>query len=165
EYEMHTSPTVWVKYALADDPSKLDAALQGRQVSTVIWTTTPWTLPASMAVAFHPEAEYVALDAGSDVYLVAEKLASDFSSPPVLARFSGSRLESLRFRHPFLDRNVLGVLAEYVTMDQGTGVVHTAPAHGAEDFVTGVKYKLDVNCNVDAAGRLQNGLPEYNGLK
>ncbi|HZQ67761.1 MAG TPA: isoleucine--tRNA ligase [Terriglobales bacterium] len=171
EYEMHTSPTVWVKYALADDPARLDPALKGKQVSTVIWTTTPWTLPASMAVAFHPEAEYVALDAGSDVYLVAEKLASDFSSkvdlssPPVLARFSGSRLESLRFRHPFLDRNVLGVLAEYVTMDQGTGVVHTAPAHGAEDFVTGVKYKLDVNCNVDAAGRLQNGLPEYNGLK
>ncbi len=171
EYEMHTSPTVWVKYSLADDPSKLDSALTGRQVSTVIWTTTPWTLPASMAVAFHPEAEYVALDSGSDVYIVAEKLAADFSSraglnsPPVLARFPGSKLENLHFKHPFLDRTVLGVLADYVTMDQGTGVVHTAPAHGAEDFITGVKYKLDVNCNVDAAGRLQNGLPEYNGLK
>ena len=171
EYEMHTSPTVWVKYALADDPPKLDPALKGRQVSTVIWTTTPWTLPASMAVAFHPEAEYVALDAGTDVYVVAEKLAADFcsraglNSPPVLAHFPGSKLERLQFKHPFLDRTVLGVLADYVTMDQGTGVVHTAPAHGAEDFITGVKYKLDVNCNVDAAGRLQNGLPEYNGLK
>src|SRR6185437_11601092 len=81
-----------------------------------------------------------------------------------IARFGGRKLEYSTFAHPFLDRQILGVLADYVTTDQGTGVVHTAPSHGAEDFYTGVKYKLDQTCNVDAAGRLRNGLPEYDGL-
>jgi isoleucyl-tRNA synthetase len=171
EYENHTSPTVWVKYALAGDPAHIDPALSGKSVSTVIWTTTPWTLPASMAVAFHPQEEYVALEAGEQVYVVAAKLAAEFSARVGLggareiARFPGSKLEYLHFAHPFLARKVLGVLADYVTMDTGTGVVHTAPAHGADDFNTGVKYKLDITCNVDAAGRLQNGLPEYDGMK
>src|SRR5207245_8334202 len=70
EYENHTSPTVWVKYALAEDPARLDPALAGKKVFTVIWTTTPWTLPASMAAAFHPTEEYVALEADGDVYIV-----------------------------------------------------------------------------------------------
>jgi isoleucyl-tRNA synthetase len=171
EYENHTSPTVWVKYALADDPGNLDTALAGKKVFTVIWTTTPWTLPASMAVAFHPGEQYVALESGGEVHIVAEKLANQFSekvglaSPHPLARFPGSKLEYRKFSHPFLDRPILGVLADYVTMDTGTGVVHTAPAHGAEDFATGTKYKLDPGCDVDAAGRLHNGLPEYDGLQ
>ena len=82
-----------------------------------------------------------------------------------LARFSGRKMERLNFQHPFLDRKVLGVLADYVTMDTGTGVVHTAPSHGAEDFATGVKYGLDATSNVDEKGILRNGLPEYSGLK
>jgi isoleucyl-tRNA synthetase len=171
EYENHTSPTIWVKYALTDDPAKLDPALAGKKVFTVIWTTTPWTLPASMAVAFHPKEEYVALESEGEVYIVAEKLAKVFSdkvgltAPRSLAHFPGQKLEYAKFAHPFLDRVILGVLADYVTMDQGTGVVHTAPAHGADDFNTGVKYKIELTCNVDAAGRLRNGLPEYYGLK
>jgi len=175
EYENHVSPTIWVKYALKDDPAKLDSALAGKKVFTVIWTTTPWTLPASMAVAFHPDEEYQAIlyNATGEVYIVAAKLAADFQAHTgvskdgfaVLAYFPGRKLEYLNFQHPFLDRNILGVLADYVTMDQGTGVVHTAPAHGADDFNTGVKYKLDATSNVDAAGRLHNGLPEYDGLK
>jgi isoleucyl-tRNA synthetase len=171
EYENHTSPTIWVKYALQGDPAKLDPALGGKKVFTVIWTTTPWTLPASMAVAFHPKEEYVGLESEGEVYIVAEKLAKVFSdkvgltAPQIVARFPGEKLEYLKFAHPFLDREILGVLADYVTMDQGTGVVHTAPAHGADDFNTGVKYKLELTCNVDAAGRLRNGLPEYDGLK
>ncbi|MGH9501852.1 MAG: isoleucine--tRNA ligase [Terriglobales bacterium] len=171
EYENHTSPTVWVKYALAQDPARLDPALAGKKVFTVIWTTTPWTLPASMAVAFHPEAEYVALESGGEVYIVAQQLAAEFSGKvglkdaKALARFPGRKLEYTKFAHPFLDRTVLGVLADYVTMDQGTGVVHTAPSHGADDFNTGVKYKLDLTTNVDAAGILRNGLPEYEGKK
>ena len=171
EYENHTSPTIWVKYALTDDPLKIDPGLAGKKVFTVIWTTTPWTLPASMAVAFHPEEDYVALESGAEVYVVADKLAKDFcdkvelSSPRTIARFPGKKLEYAKFTHPFLDRVILGVVADYVTMDQGTGVVHTAPAHGADDFNTGLKYKLDPTCNVDAAGRLHNGLPEYDGLK
>src|SRR5207249_7301792 len=168
EYEMHTSPTVWVKYALADDPAKLDPALKGKQVSTVIWTTTPWTLPASMAVAFHPEFQYVAAENDGEVYVVAQDLLAataemvGWKNPRVLARFPGSKMEYATFAHPFLDRKILGVLADYVTLDQGTGAVHTAPSHGADDFYTGVKYGLDQTCNVDAEGRLRNGLPEYN---
>jgi isoleucyl-tRNA synthetase len=171
EYENHTSPAIWVKYRLADDPSKLDAALRGKKVFTVIWTTTPWTLPASRAVAFHPEEEYVALESGDEVYIVATKLANAFAekvglaAPRELAHFPGKKLEYGHFRHPFLDREILGVLADYVTMDTGTGVVHTAPSHGAEDFATGVKYKLDRHTEVDQAGVIHNGLPEYNGLK
>jgi len=178
EYENHTSPTVWVKYGLLDDPAKIDAALAGKKVSTIIWTTTPWTLPASMAVAFHPDEEYVALEGGAsdEVYIVAQKLAplvaeqtqidripSGGKRTHVLARFPGRKLERLNFQHPFLDRKILGVLADYVTMDTGTGVVHTAPSHGAEDFATGVKYGLDATSNVDEKGILRNGLPEYDG--
>ena len=171
EYENHTSSTVWVKYVLIDDPSKLDAALAGKKVSTIIWTTTPWTLPASMAVAFHPDEEYVALESGGEVYIVASRLAADaaakcgLADPRPLAHFPGRKLERLNFQHPFLDRKILGVLADYVTMDTGTGVVHTAPSHGAEDFITGMKYGLDATSNVDEKGILRNGLPEYTGKR
>ena len=169
EYENHTSTTVWVKYALLDDPAKIDPALAGKKVSTIIWTTTPWTLPASMAVAFHPDEEYVALESGGEVYIVASRLADDVAAkcnladPKPLAHFPGQKMERLNFQHPFLDRRILGVLADYVTMDTGTGVVHTAPSHGAEDFITGMKYGLDATSNVDEKGILRNGLPEYNG--
>jgi isoleucyl-tRNA synthetase len=169
EYENHTSPTIWVKYALLDDPAAIDPALAGKKVSTIIYTTTPWTLPASMAVAFHPDEEYVALESGGEVYIVASKLAADvaakcnFAEPKPLAHFPGRKMERLNFQHPFLDRKILGVLADYVTMDTGTGVVHTAPSHGAEDFITGTKYGLDATSNVDEKGILRNGLPEYNG--
>ena len=169
EYENHTSPTVWVKYALLDDPAQIDAALAGKKVSTIIWTTTPWTLPASMAVAFHPDEEYVALESGGEVYLVASKLAADVAAKcnladaRSLATFPGRKMERLNFQHPFLERKILGVLADYVTMDTGTGVVHTAPSHGAEDFMTGMKYGLDATSNVDEKGILRNGLPEYTG--
>ncbi|HEX7894729.1 MAG TPA: isoleucine--tRNA ligase, partial [Terriglobales bacterium] len=180
EYETHTSPTVWVKYRLQSDPRTIDPALaegrihDGKPVFTIIWTTTPWTLPASMAVAFHPSEEYVALEASDGIYIVAEKLAKDvaqkcgFPDAPVIARFPGRVMENTWFYHPFLPwerRRILGVTADYVTMDTGTGVVHTAPSHGAEDFATGVRYKLDPTCDVDAAGKIHNGLPEYEGLQ
>jgi isoleucyl-tRNA synthetase len=171
EYENHTSPTVYVKYALLDDPGKIDPALAGKKVSTIIWTTTPWTLPASMAVAFHPDEEYVGLESGGEVYIVAAKLAKDVAEKCNLpdareiAHFPGRKMERLNFQHPFLDRKILGVLADYVTMDTGTGVVHTAPSHGAEDFITGVKYGLDATSNVDEKGILRNGLAEYTGMR
>jgi isoleucyl-tRNA synthetase len=171
EYENHTSSTVWVKYRLLDDPALVDPALAGKTVSTIIWTTTPWTLPASMAVAFHPDEEYVALESSGEVYIVASKLAKEVASKcnladiKPLAYFPGRKLERLNFQHPFLDRKILGVLADYVTMDTGTGVVHTAPSHGAEDFITGMKYGLDATSNVDEKGILRNGLPEYTGKR
>jgi len=169
EYEQHTSPSVWVKYALSSAPEAIDAALAGKRVSTIIWTTTPWTLPASMAVAFHPEYEYVAVEDAGQVYIVAQGLLqstrenTELTDAQVIARFPGRKLEGTTFNHPFLDRKILGVLADYVTLEQGTGAVHTAPSHGADDFYTGVKYGLDPACNVDAAGRLHRGLPEYEG--
>ena len=169
EYSNHTSPSVWVKYRLTSDPAKIDPALAGKQVSTIIWTTTPWTLPASMAVAFHPDLEYVALEHNGEFYIVAEALAAAtvnscrLTDATVVARFPGRQLEYATFAHPFLDRSILGVLANYVTTEQGTGAVHTAPSHGADDFYTGTKYKLDQRTNVDEAGHLQNGLPEYEG--
>ncbi len=168
EYEMHTSPSVWVRYPLTSDPAKIDAALAGKKnVATIIWTTTPWTLPASMAVTFAPEAEYVALDTGEWIYIVARDLAQqtiekcNLGEAKEIATFPGAKLEYATFAHPFLDRSILGVLGDYVTMDTGTGAVHTAPAHGADDFATGVKYGLDLHCDVDEGGILRAGLPEY----
>jgi isoleucyl-tRNA synthetase len=169
EYSNHTSPSVWVKYTLTSDPAKIDSALAGRKVSTIIWTTTPWTLPASMAVAFHPDLEYVALEQNGELYIVADALAKatieacKFNDAKIAARFPGKKLEYATFAHPFLDRSILGVLANYVTTEQGTGAVHTAPSHGADDFYTGTKYKLDQKTKVDEAGHLQEGLPEYDG--
>jgi len=169
EYENHTSLTVWVKYPFAGDPAELDPALKDKKVYTVIWTTTPWTLPASQAVAFHPDEEYLALESDGEVYIVAGRVAKDFiekvglAAPKEIAHFPGRKLEYKNFAHPFLDRSILGVVADYVTMDTGTGVVHTAPSHGAEDFSTGLKYKLDATTNVDESGVMHNGLPEYEG--
>ncbi|HEX4019952.1 MAG TPA: isoleucine--tRNA ligase [Acidobacteriaceae bacterium] len=171
EYEMHTSPSIYVRYALTSDPAAIDARLAGKKVFTIIWTTTPWTLPASMAVAFHPDFEYVALEQDGNIYIVAEALAEatkeacGLQDAVEVARFPGAKMERVTFQHPFLDRSILGVLATYVTADQGTGAVHTAPSHGADDFYTGARYGLDQTCNVDAAGRLRNGLPEYDGKK
>jgi isoleucyl-tRNA synthetase len=171
EYENHTSPSIWVKYPVTSDPGLIDPALKGRKVSTIIWTTTPWTLPASLGVAFHPQEEYVALAKDGETYIIGEKLVAETLSKTRLegaqpiAHFPGSKLEHVTFAHPFLpERKILGVLGEYVTMDQGTGAVHTAPAHGADDFYTGQKYGLDQTCNVDEGGHLRNGLPEYDGM-
>ena len=187
EYDQHTSPSIYVRYrmtsgldALGDEAA---AALAGREVYTIIWTTTPWTLPASLAVAFHPNFEYVALAAGqeadSPVYIVAAALAASVATacklgePAVLGRFPGDRLDRATFQHPFLDRSILGVNADYVTADQGTGAVHTAPSHGADDFYTGVRYGLDPTTRVDNAGVIhldtsvwhEAELPAFDGKK
>ena len=187
EYDQHTSPSIYVRYrmtsgldALGDEAA---AALAGREVYTIIWTTTPWTLPASLAVAFHPNFEYVALAAGqeadSPVYIVAAALAASVATacklgePAVLGRFPGDRLDRATFQHPFLDRSILGVNADYVTADQGTGAVHTAPSHGVDDFYTGVRYGLDPTTRVDNAGVIhldtsvwhEAELPAFDGKK
>jgi isoleucyl-tRNA synthetase len=188
EYEMHTSPSIYVRYKLTSAPEAVDSSLAGREVYTIIWTTTPWTLPASMAVAFHPDFEYVALSASGDpktpssagdpVYIVAAELAPEviaactLGNTQELARFKGTKLERVTFKHPFLERSVLGVLATYVTADTGTGAVHTAPSHGADDFYTGQRYDLDQTCRVDSSGHLHvdhevwplAALPPFEGL-
>jgi len=178
EYENHTSPSVYVRYKLTSDAAAIHPALAGKPVYTIIWTTTPWTLPASLAVAFHPDFEYVALEAStpltpgapglasetwestSPVYIVAAELAAsvvaacNLGDASEIARFKGAVLERTTFQHPFLDREILGVLATYVTADTGTGAVHTAPSHGADDFYTGQRYGLDPVCRVDASGHI-----------
>ena len=159
EYENHTSPSIWVRFELISEAGKLDPALAGRRVWVVIWTTTPWTLPANMAVAFHPKYEYVAAEHRGEVYLVAKDLLKataekcGWPEPRVLATFPGAALEGAVFRHPFIERDVTGVLADYVTLDQGTGAVHTAPGHGQEDYLTGQAYGIPTFCPVDAHGR------------
>jgi isoleucyl-tRNA synthetase len=159
EYEDHTSPSIWVRFALLSDPAIVDDSLAGRRIWGLIWTTTPWTIPANLAVAFHPRYEYAAVAAGEDVYLVAADLVKataekcGWPDPRVLARFPGSRLEGTRFRHPFLERESAGILAEHVTLEQGTGAVHTAPGHGLEDYLVAQQYGIPTYCPVNAEGR------------
>ena len=166
EYEQHTSPSIYVRYKLTSDPAQIHPALAGRDVYTIIWTTTPWTIPASQAVAFNPELEYVALqNVDHYIYIVAASLSEqvkqscNMPEATEIARFNGSRLEHTAFQHPFFDRTVHGVLTDYVTADQGTGAVHTAPAHGVDDFYTGKRYNLPELQYVDNAGRQRN-LPD-----
>ena len=169
EYEMHTSPSVYVRYKLTSDAAAIESTLAGKNVYTIIWTTTPWTLPASLAVAFNPDLEYVALNTPDAVYIVAQPLLSEVivhahlmsaanpdepaTQADILAVFPGTVLDGTTFQHPFLDRTVLGTNATYVTADQGTGAVHTAPAHGVDDFATGKRYDLPEVQYVDDSGR------------
>ncbi|MFN7935015.1 MAG: isoleucine--tRNA ligase [Bryobacteraceae bacterium] len=159
EYESHSSPSVWVRFPLTTDPGAIDPALAARNVYGLIWTTTPWTLPANMAIAFNPRFQYSAVEVNSDIYIVAADLLKEtaekcgWAEPRVIATFSGDRLEKTVFRHPFIDRDSLGITADHVTLEQGTGAVHTAPGHGQEDYVSGQQNGIATYCPVDAAGR------------
>jgi isoleucyl-tRNA synthetase len=160
EYANHTSPSVWVRFALKSDPSGIDPSLAGKRVFGLIWTTTPWTLPANLAIAFNPKYVYAAAEtAEGDVYIVAEDLLSataercGWVAPRVIATFAGAHLERAVFEHPFLDRESLGILGDHVTLEQGTGAVHTAPGHGQEDFAVSQRYGLPTYCPVDGAGK------------
>lgn len=166
EYEDHTSPSIWVKFPVLAGPK---SSTLGEGVSALIWTTTPWTLPANRALAFHPDYEYVVAEtpvgkllmAKGRVNAFAEELKIEVSG--VRGGWKGNEFEGTRFQHPFLDLSVPGVLAEYVTLDQGTGIVHTAPGHGADDFRTGQRYGLEAYAPQDDDGRFTEGLPEYKG--
>ena len=161
EYADHESPSVWVEFALTSDPAEIDAALAGKSVYGLIWTTTPWTLPANLGIAFHPKFEYVAVQPGGEdkVYIVAADLLEatakncGWQQYATLARFPGNRLDRSTYLHPFIDRQSLGMVADHVTLEQGTGAVHTAPGHGQEDYVVAAQYGLPVYCPVDPAGR------------
>jgi isoleucyl-tRNA synthetase len=165
------SPSIYVEFPLSEaGAAELAArvpALAGRDVSVLIWTTTPWTIPSNLAIAFHPEFDYAAymVDAvdgsggtATRAVIVAEALAPavgaavgrQFDAP--IARMKGAQLEGIRFRHPLYDRDSPGVLGEYVTLDAGTGAVHTAPGHGADDFNTGVRYGLEIYAPVGPGG-------------
>ena len=169
EYEDHTSPSIWVRYRVLDPPA---ASLKGKgSLFALVWTTTPWTLPASMALCFHPEFKYVlASDETGDIYIVAEGLLNRVAQETGLRfsvtgeSFPGSHFTLSKFQHPFLeDRIVPGVLGEHVTLEQGSGIVHTAPGHGAEDFLVGQEYGLETYAPLDDLGRFIEGPPEYKG--
>nr|MDP9147903.1 isoleucine--tRNA ligase [Acidobacteriota bacterium] len=164
EYEDHTSESVWVKFPLVDA-----AETTGGEVSAVIWTTTPWTLPHNRALAFHPDYEYAVVDTEKGALLLAvdriPALQSECSIKDARVRqtFKGSVFDGRKFQHPFLPIQVPGILANYVTLDQGSGIVHTAPGHGADDFYSGQKYGLETYAPLDDRGVYLEGLPEYKG--
>ncbi len=171
EYKDKTSPSIYVRFQVISDLGAKFPALAGRRVYVVIWTTTPWTLPANMAIAFHPEYEYAAAVVDGDVYIMAKRLLPvvaeelGWPTPKVLATFPGRELEGFKARHPFIDRDSLFVLAEYVTLDDGTGCVHTAPGHGYDDYLTGAAYGIDIYTPVDDDGRFTPDVPRYAGLQ
>ncbi len=160
EYKDHISPSIWVRFAVpADQAAKFNLPAD-KPLFVVIWTTTPWTIPANLAIAVHPEVDYVVADLGAERIVVAAALLGSVlkaakleAQPATVLTLKGAALEHLAPRHPFVDRASPVVLADYVTTDSGTGCVHTAPGHGAEDYLTGLKYKLGIYCPVGDDGR------------
>ena len=175
EYEPHTSPSIYVEFPLADESApelaKRVPALAGRDVAVLIWTTTPWTIPSNLAVAFHPEFDYAAYEIDGRAVIVAEALAPKVaeatgrSFDTIVAKMKGEQLEFIRFRHPLFDRDSLGVLGAYVTLEAGTGVVHTAPGHGADDFNTGQKYGLEILAPIGPAGHFLDTVELFGGQR
>ncbi|MBP1752099.1 MAG: Isoleucyl-tRNA synthetase [Geobacteraceae bacterium] len=168
EYADHTSPSVYVKFPLKDDVSALIPPLAGKKVSVVIWTTTPWTLPANLAISLHPEFEYVALEAGEEVLIVADGLREAFQKGTgvegtVIATFKATALEKKNCRHPFYDRDSILLLGEHVTLEAGTGCVHTAPGHGQDDYEMGLKFGLEIYNPVDNRGRFLENVEFFAG--
>jgi isoleucyl-tRNA synthetase len=173
EYEDHTSPSIYVEFPI--DPAGAETlvsrvpALAGRDISVLIWTTTPWTIPSNLAIAFHPKYAYGAYAVDGRVMILAEDLAARVAQKtgrelgPAVATFEGSQLEGVNFRHPLYPRVSAGVLGEYVTLEQGTGAVHTAPGHGADDFMTGLRYGLDIYAPVDGGGHFTGDVPLFAG--
>jgi isoleucyl-tRNA synthetase len=170
EYQDHTSPSVTVAFPLDDDArTKLEISA-GERAAALIWTTTPWTLPANLATALHPDFEYLLVRADGRLWIVAAELleattlAAGWTEPETVKVFKGGILEGTHYIHPLTDRKGLFILAPYVTLEQGTGLVHTAPGHGAEDFIIGVEYGLEPYAPVDDDGRFTNDVPEWAGL-
>ena len=179
EYEERTSPSIDVRFEVVDRADLAQrlglASLPPGRASIVIWTTTPWTLPANQAVALHPEFEYSLLavesGGGEELLVLASELApsvlkrAGIAASREIARGKGAQLEGLVLRHPFYDRSVPTILGEHVTLDSGTGAVHTAPGHGQEDFVVGRKYGLLVDNPVGGDGRFLPATPLFAGEK
>ena len=169
EYSDHTSPSIYVKFPFPN-AATLDPNLAGRQVSIVIWTTTPWTLPANLGIAFNPSFDYSAVEVGDEVFIVASGLIEDVAAKvgwgndrKVLATYSGTSFDRLEARHPFIDRPSLLMLGDHVTLEAGTGAVHTAPGHGYEDYVIGMKYGLETYCPVDNRGHFTKDVALFAG--
>src|SRR5712692_7476356 len=170
EYEDQRTPSVWVKFPLTSVPAELQTKLAGRRAVAVIWTTTPWTLPANLAIAVHPTQRYVAVEIAGEVYVVAHAVINEFlavlGNPQhgFLGRFEGAQLVGHTFRHPWIDREGTIAAADFVAMDQGTGLVHIAPGHGEEDYELGRSLGLPIFTPVDDDGRFVPGVEHFAGL-
>jgi len=165
EYREKTSPSIYVAFDVKDGKGKLpqDAAI-------VIWTTTPWTLPANLGISLHPDFDYALVETGGKPYVVAQGLLEavtkeiGWDEVKTVATFKGAELEYVTCRHPFYDRESLVMVGEHVTLEAGTGCVHTAPGHGEDDFVIGQKYGLGVLCPIDEQGKFTAEAPGFEGL-
>ncbi|MHB8709305.1 MAG: isoleucine--tRNA ligase [Desulfuromonadales bacterium] len=171
EYGDHTSPSIYVKFPYNDSlPAGLEA-LAGKPLSFVIWTTTPWTIPANLAVALNPELPYVAVESEGELLVMAEGLMTrvfqELGRMPgaVVATFDAAPFERKQCRHPLYERPSLIVLGDYVTLEAGTGCVHTAPGHGHDDYQTGLRYGLEIYNPVDDHGRYLPNLELFGGQK
>ena len=171
EYADKTSPSIYVRFPLTD--SNLQQVLPqtgGLPTFVVIWTTTPWTIPNNMAVAVHPDFTYVLVQEQEEVYLLAEKLWEEcaqrfgWKRPTILGQVMGRDLEGLQAEHPIYNRPSPLVLADYVTLESGTGCVHTAPGHGQEDYETGLRYNLEIHAPLDDQGRFLPSVDFFAGL-
>ncbi|MBK6796711.1 MAG: isoleucine--tRNA ligase [Acidobacteria bacterium] len=170
EYNDHTSYSVYVKFPFPD-AAKVDPALAGKQVSIVIWTTTPWTLPANLGICFNHAFEYSAVKVGDEIFIVAAGLLEAVAAKvgwedyQVVGTYSGEKFDRLNAKHPFIDRNSLLMLGDHVTLDAGTGAVHTAPGHGYEDYVIGRHYGLETYNPVDNRGFFQKDVEHFAGKR
>jgi isoleucyl-tRNA synthetase len=172
EYEDQTTPSVYVKFPVSSPSPALGQALGGRAASFVIWTTTPWTLPANLAIAVHPEQAYTAVDVDGELLVVAGPLVGSFlelsqmSERAAVLPFSirGAELEGTRCRHPWIDREIPVIQADFVAMDTGTGLVHIAPGHGEEDYELGRKAGLKIYNPVDDDGRFLPEIEHFAGM-
>jgi isoleucyl-tRNA synthetase len=177
EYDDHTSHSIYVKFAAGEDLSDIDPALAG-DVSIVIWTTTPWTIPANLAVSVGPNIEYSAVRISAagengnlktgEILILAEELRSDVmraigADGEVIARFDGAKLDNRKFRHPYLDQDAPILVGDHVTLEAGTGSVHTAPGHGQEDYEIGMKYGLKAFNPVGDSGVFEEATPVVAG--
>jgi isoleucyl-tRNA synthetase len=171
EYHDHTTPSIYVKFAFVSHIAARRPKLAGERVSIVIWTTTPWTIPANLAIALHAEFIYAAVKVKGEVLILAKELldycldAFGLRHEPyeILDEFPGAALEGLKCRHPLVDRETLLILAPFVTLDAGTGCVHIAPGHGQEDYEIGMKYGLDNYAPVDDDGKFTGDVKAFSG--
>ncbi|MBM3299397.1 MAG: isoleucine--tRNA ligase, partial [Deltaproteobacteria bacterium] len=169
EYMDSSTPSIYVRFPARYDFSRVIPELAGKKVYVVIWTTTPWTIPANLAIAVHPNESYAAVQDGDIVYILAERLVPinmdvfGIRDYKILATFPGSLLDGLTCSHPIYDRESLMILAPFVTLDTGTGCVHCAPGHGQEDYEVGLKYNIDVYAPVDDHGVFTEDVEFFDG--
>ncbi|BAK21246.1 isoleucyl-tRNA synthetase [Melissococcus plutonius ATCC 35311] len=165
EYKDIKSPSIYVAFKVVDGKGLLDT-----DTSFVIWTTTPWTLPANEGIAVNPDFDYVAIDVNGKKYVVAKDLLSTvadtigWENPRIIKTFKGKELECMTAQHPFYERTSLVVLGDHVTLDAGTGLVHTAPGHGEDDYLVGKKYNLEILSPIDSRGMLTKEAPGFEGV-